>query len=100
MFESNELMPVADVDRTDRLVIMGANPAVSNGSVSTMPDAKQRIPDVRARGAVVVIDPRRTETARLADEHVAIAPGGDVSLLLAMLHVLVAESLCDENRMR
>ena len=100
MFGSSVLMPVADIDRTDRLVIMGANPAVSNGSVSTMPNAKQRIRDVRTRGAVVVIDPRRTETARLADEHVAIAPGGDVYLLLAMLHVLVTENLCDESKIR
>src|SRR5690606_32548039 len=95
MYGSNLLMPVADIDRTDRLVVLGANPAVSNGSVSTMPGAKQRIKAVRERGGtVVVIDPRRTETARLADEHVAVAPGGDVYLLLAMLHVLVAEKLC------
>lgn len=100
MFGSSVLMPVADIDRTNRLVIMGANPAVSNGSVSTMPNAKQRIRDVRSRGAVVVIDPRRTETARLADEHVAIAPGGDVYLLLAMLHVLVTENLCAESKIR
>ncbi|WP_062990625.1 molybdopterin oxidoreductase family protein [Nocardia anaemiae] len=100
MFGSNVLMPVADIDRTDRLVIMGANPAVSNGSVTTMPNAKQRIRDVRKRGTVVVIDPRRTETARLADEHVAIAPGGDVYLLLAMLQVLVSENLCAESWIR
>jgi anaerobic selenocysteine-containing dehydrogenase len=100
MFGSSVLMPVADIDRTDRLVIMGANPAVSNGSVSTMPNAKQRIRDVHSRGAVVVIDPRRTETARLADEHVTIAPGGDVYLLLATLHVLVTENLCDESKIR
>ncbi|MBF6452234.1 molybdopterin oxidoreductase family protein [Nocardia cyriacigeorgica] len=98
MFGSNVLMPVADIDRTDRLVILGANPAVSNGSITTMPGAKQRIRDVRGRGgSVVVIDPRRTETARLADEHVAVAPGGDVYLLLGMLHVLVAEKLYDER---
>ncbi|WP_280232648.1 molybdopterin oxidoreductase family protein [Nocardia cyriacigeorgica] len=101
MFGSNVLMPVTDIDRTDRLVILGANPAVSNGSITTMPGAKQRIRDVRERGGiVVVIDPRRTETARLADEHVAVAPGGDVYLLLGMLHVLVAEGLCDESAVR
>jgi anaerobic selenocysteine-containing dehydrogenase len=100
MFGSNVLMPVIDIDRTDRLVIMGANPAVSNGSITTMPNAKQRIRDVRKRGKVVVIDPRRTETARLADEHVAVAPGGDVYLLLAMLQVLVTENLCDERKIR
>lgn len=101
MFGSNVLMPVIDIDRTDRLVILGANPAVSNGSITTMPNAKQRIKDVRGRGGqVVVIDPRRTETARLADQHVSVSPGGDVYLLLAMLHVLVAENLCDEKAIR
>ncbi|MFX0577120.1 molybdopterin-dependent oxidoreductase [Nocardia nepalensis] len=101
MFGANVLMPVVDIDRTHRLVIMGANPAVSNGSVSTMPGAKLRIQKVRRRGGkVVVIDPRRTETARLADEHVAVAPGGDPYLLLGMLHVLVTEKLCDEDRIR
>ncbi|MET8654715.1 molybdopterin-dependent oxidoreductase [Nocardia aurea] len=99
MFGSNVLMPVTDIDRTHRLVVLGANPAVSNGSITTMPGAKQRIKDVRGRGGtVVVIDPRRTETARLADEHVAVTPGGDPYLLLAMLHVLVTEKLCDEGR--
>ncbi|WP_454199223.1 molybdopterin oxidoreductase family protein [Nocardia sp. Marseille-Q1738] len=101
MFGSNVLMPVTDIDRTDRLVILGANPAVSNGSITTMPNAKQRIREVRRRGGkVVVIDPRRTETARLADQHVAVCPGGDVYLLLAMLHVLVVEKLCDEKTIR
>ncbi|MEV6324692.1 molybdopterin oxidoreductase family protein [Nocardia sp. NPDC051787] len=101
MFGSNVLMPVTDIDRTDRLVILGANPAVSNGSITTMPNAKQRIREVRRRGGkVVVIDPRRTETARLADQHVAVCPGGDVYLLLAMLHVLVVEELCDAKAVR
>lgn len=100
MFGSNGLMPIADIDRTDRLVIMGANPAVSNGSVTTMPNAKHRIREVRQRGKVVVIDPRRTETARLADEHVAVAPGGDAYLLLAMLQVLISENLCDTTAIR
>ncbi|MDO3649561.1 molybdopterin oxidoreductase family protein [Nocardia mangyaensis] len=101
MFGSNVLMPVTDIDRTDRLVVLGANPAVSNGSITTMPGAKQRIREVRKRGgAVVVIDPRRTETARLADEHVAVRPGGDVYLLLGMLHVLLTEGLCDERAVR
>lgn len=101
MFGSNVLMPVTDIDRTDRLVILGANPAVSNGSITTMPGARDRIRAIRERGGtVVVIDPRRTETARLADEHVAVTPGGDPYLLLAMLHVLVTEKLCDETTIR
>ncbi|MFI9503898.1 molybdopterin oxidoreductase family protein [Nocardia sp. NPDC052566] len=101
MFGSNVLMPITDIDRTARLVILGANPAVSNGSITTMPGARDRIRAVRERGGtVVVIDPRRTETARLADEHVAVAAGGDPYLLLGMLHVLVTEKLCDERLIR
>ncbi|MEV5652055.1 molybdopterin oxidoreductase family protein [Nocardia sp. NPDC052254] len=101
MFGSNVLMPIADIDRTDRLVILGANPAVSNGSVTTMPNARQRIKRVRERGGrVVVVDPRRSETARLADRHLAVVPGGDVHLLLAVLHVLIEEKLCDERAVR
>lgn len=96
VFGSNVLIPITDIDRTQRLVILGANPAVSNGSLSVMPGAKRRIKAVRDRGGtVVVIDPRRTETARLADTHVAVRPGGDLYLLLGMLHVLINESLCD-----
>jgi anaerobic selenocysteine-containing dehydrogenase len=100
MFGHNTLLPVVDIDRTDHLLILGANPAVSNGSISTMPDAKGRIRKVRERGGrVVVVDPRRTETARLADEHVAVLPGGDPFLLLGMLHVLFAEGLADAGRL-
>ncbi|MCK8670869.1 molybdopterin-dependent oxidoreductase [Rhodococcus sp. HM1] len=92
MFGSNVLMPIADIDRTDRLLILGANPAVSNGSITTMPDARGRIAAIRRRGgSVVVVDPRRTETARLADEHVAVRPGGDPYLLLGMLHTILAD---------
>jgi anaerobic selenocysteine-containing dehydrogenase len=94
MFGDHTLMPIADLDHTDHLVIFGANPAVSNGSVSSMPDARSRIKAVRSRGGTVtVIDPRRTETARLADQHLSIRPGGDPALLLAMIHVILAEGL-------
>ncbi|ORV44774.1 oxidoreductase [Mycolicibacter engbaekii] len=96
VFGSNILIPITDIDRTQRLVILGANPAVSNGSLSIMPGAKRRIKAVRDRGGtVVVIDPRRTETAKLADQHIAVRPGGDTYLLLGMLHVLINENLCD-----
>ena len=96
VFGSNMLVPITDIDRTQRLVIVGANPAVSNGSLSIMPGAKRRIKAVRDRGGkVVVIDPRRTETARLADQHVSVRPGGDLYLLLGILHVLVDEELCN-----
>ncbi len=94
MFGDHTLLPVADIDRTDYLLVIGANPAVSNGSLSTMPDARGRLKAVQARGGrVVVLDPRRTETARLGSEHVSIRPGGDPHLLLAMLNVIFAEGL-------
>lgn len=96
VFGSNALVPITDIDRTQRLVILGANPAVSNGSLSIMPGARRRIKAVRDRGGrVVVIDPRRTETTKLADQHVAVRPGGDVYLLMGMLQVLISENLCD-----
>ena len=94
MFGDHAVFPVADVDRTDHLLILGANPAVSNGSITTMPDARGRIKAIRKRGGtVVVVDPRRTETARIADNHVAVRPGGDPYLLAGMLHVLFDDGL-------
>jgi len=92
-------IPVPDLDRTDHLLILGANPAVSNGSMMSLGDARGRLAGVRARGGrLVVVDPRRTETAALADAHHFIRPGGDAALLLAILHVLFAEALVDEAR--
>ena len=71
-----------------------AIPAVSNGSLMTAPDAAKRLKEIRARGGrVVVIDPRRTETAALADRHHFIRPGGDAYLLLALLQVIFADGL-------
>jgi len=94
MFGHFALLPVPDVDRTDHMLILGANPAVSNGSIMTAPGIRDRLRGIRARGGrVVVIDPRRTETARHASEHVQVRPGGDPYLLLGMLHVLFAEKL-------
>ena len=87
-------IPVPDIDRTKYLLIVGANPAVSHGSLMTMPDAPGRLKNVIARGGrVVVIDPRRTETARLASEHHFIRPGTDAAFLLAMVHTLLEEGL-------
>ena len=85
-------VPVPDIDRTQLLVILGANPMVSNGSMWTVPDFRGRAKALQARGGkIVVIDPRRTETAELADQHVFIRPGGDVFLLLGIVHTLFAE---------
>ncbi|MBI2394928.1 MAG: molybdopterin-dependent oxidoreductase [Deltaproteobacteria bacterium] len=92
MFGHVFYIPVPDIDRTEHLLIVGANPLVSNGSIMTAPDMKRRLSELRARGGrVVVIDPRRTETAAVADEHVFVRPGADAALLLAMIHVLFAE---------
>lgn len=94
MFGHGLLLPVPDLDRTQHLLIFGANPAVSNGSLLSAGDVKQRITAIRERGGrVVVVDPRRSETAALATEHHAIRPGGDALLLLAMLHVVFNEAI-------
>ena len=81
-----------DVDRSDWLLVVGANPLVSNGSMMTAPGIRERLAALQARGGkLVVIDPRRTETAKRADEHHFIRPGADTAFLLAMVHVLFEE---------
>jgi anaerobic selenocysteine-containing dehydrogenase len=87
-------IPVPDLDRTDYLLIVGANPYASNGSLCTAPDFPGRLEALRARGGkVVVVDPRRTRTAQEADEWLAIRPGTDGLLLAAIAHVLYKENL-------
>ncbi len=94
MFGHQFLVPIPDIDRTQYFLIFGGNPMASNGSLMTVPDFPQRARDLRARGAkMVVFDPRRTETAAIADEHVPVRPGTDAYLLLAMLHVVFADDL-------
>ncbi|MGV9565426.1 molybdopterin oxidoreductase family protein [Streptomyces sp. NPDC003480] len=89
-------IPVPDLDRTDHLLLIGANPLESNGSLCTAPDFPGRLRALKARGGTLtVIDPRRTRTARLADRHVAVRPGTDALLLAAMTHVLFEEDLVD-----
>ncbi|MCE8554577.1 molybdopterin oxidoreductase family protein [Ruegeria pomeroyi] len=86
------LMPIPDIDRTDFLLIIGGNPVVSNGSMMTAPGYGRRIDAIKARGGrVVVIDPRRTETAERAGEHHFIRPESDAWLLMAMLHVILSD---------
>ena len=88
------LHPIPDVDRTHYFLMLGANPLASNGSIWTVPDVCQRLKDLKSRGGkLVVIDPRRTETAELASEHLFIRPGSDAALLLAMIHVLFRDDL-------
>jgi anaerobic selenocysteine-containing dehydrogenase len=91
MFGHQVLLPVPDIDRTRLFVMFGANPLASNGSLMTAPGMKRRLEALRARGGrLVVIDPRRTETAALADIHLPIRPGTDALLLLAILQELFA----------
>ena len=94
MYGHQFLLPVPDVDRTSYFLIIGGNPIASNGSLMTVPDVAKRLSAIRERGGkVVVVDPRRTETARIASEHHFIRPASDAALLMAMLNTMRDENL-------
>lgn len=94
MFGDPLAIPVPDLDRTGHLLMLGANPLESNGSLASAPDFPGRLKAIRARGGkITVVDPRRTRTAALADEHVFIRPGTDAFFLMALVHTLFAEDL-------
>lgn len=94
MYGHQLFLPVPDIDRTSYLLVFGANPMASNGSLWTVPDFPNRLRELKARGGrMVVLDPRRTETAKVATEHHFVRPGSDAYVLLAMLHVLFDEGL-------
>jgi anaerobic selenocysteine-containing dehydrogenase len=100
MFGTYMSIAIPDVDRTQYLLVLGANPLVSNGSLFTAPDMPARLRALRRRGGkLVVVDPRRTRTAKAADEHVAIRPAADALLLAAMAQVLFADGLVDLGRL-
>jgi anaerobic selenocysteine-containing dehydrogenase len=100
LFGNPLAIPVPDVDRTDFLLVLGADPYSSNGSLWTAPDLPGRFAALRARGGrLVVVDPRRSRTARAADEHLPIRPGTDVYLLLGMVHELFAADLVAPGRL-
>ena len=100
MFGTALSVPVPDVDRTDYLLMLGADPLVSNGSLLTAPDMRGKIRAIRARGGrVVVIDPRRSRTAAEGTEHHFIRPGTDAHFLLGIVHVLVTEGLVRLGRL-
>jgi anaerobic selenocysteine-containing dehydrogenase len=100
MYGHQNLVPVPDLDRTDWMLIVGGNPLVSNGSLASMPAAEDRLRSVQQRGGrVVVLDPRRTETAKMADEHVFVRPGTDAALLLAMVRTILVEGLSRPGRL-
>ncbi|MFQ6331871.1 molybdopterin-dependent oxidoreductase [Nocardia sp. CWNU-33] len=96
MFGDPLTVPVPDLDRTDYLLMLGANPLESNGSLCTAPDFPGRLKAMRNRGGrFVVVDPRVTRTAKLADEHLFIRPGSDAYLLFGIVHTLFAQNLTD-----
>jgi anaerobic selenocysteine-containing dehydrogenase len=100
MFGHKLLLPVTDIDHTQHLLVLGANPVVSNGSMMTAPGFKRRLEELKMRGGrLVVIDPRRTETARIADQHHFIRPGTDALLLMALLQVIIDEGLENLGRL-
>ena len=90
------MIPIADIDRTSYFLVFGANPMASNGSLMTVPDFPNRLRELKKRGGrMVVFDPRRTETAKVADEHHFVRPATDAAVLLSMVHVLFEEDLTD-----
>ena len=94
MYGHGLLLPIPDIDSTDFMLILGGNPLASNGSIMTVPDVEKRLKALRARGGrLVVVDPRRSETAAIADSHLFIRPGGDAALLCGLLHTLFDEDL-------
>lgn len=94
------MFPIPDLERTDFFICMGGNPLVSQGSLMSGPNAKKRLGEIIARGGrVVTLDPRRTETAEIASDHIFIKPGSDAYFLLAVCQVLFAEGLVDLGRL-
>ncbi|MEM9255734.1 MAG: molybdopterin-dependent oxidoreductase [Pseudomonadota bacterium] len=100
LFGHKLLFPIPDIDRSNYFLMLGANPLASNGSIWTVPDVRKRIKAFAARGGkLVVLDPRRTETADLATEHHFMTPGSDAVFLLAVLNTLFEERLCRLGRL-
>ncbi len=99
MFGTPISVPIPDLDHTDHLLMLGANPFASNGSLMTAPDLPGRLRAIRARGGrIVVVDPRRSKTAEEADEWVAIRPGTDAHLLFGLVNVILASGRVDLGR--
>ncbi|HYD50826.1 MAG TPA: molybdopterin-dependent oxidoreductase, partial [Terriglobales bacterium] len=97
LYGNTLVLPVPDIDHTDYFLCIGANPAVSQGSVMVTPDIKAKLRAIRERGGkLVTVDPRFSETAKLADRHVFLRPGSDATFLLSLLHVLAADGRIDQ----
>ncbi|MEE4278452.1 MAG: molybdopterin-dependent oxidoreductase [Halieaceae bacterium] len=100
LFGHKSLFPIPDIDRSDYFLMLGANPLASNGSIWTVPDVKRRIRELQDRGGkLVVIDPRRTETAAIADEHLPVRPGSDALFLAALANTLFSEQLTEPGHL-
>jgi anaerobic selenocysteine-containing dehydrogenase len=100
MYGHQLLLPITDIDRCSYFLVLGANPMASNGSLMTVPDFRNRLKALQARGGkMVVIDPRRSETADVADEHLFIRPGTDAAFLLSLLKVMFDEGLARPGRL-
>jgi anaerobic selenocysteine-containing dehydrogenase len=100
MYGHGLLLPIPDIDHTDFMLILGGNPLASNGSIMTVPDVEKRLKAIQARGGkVVVVDPRRSETAAMADQHLFVRPGGDAALLFGVLNTLFSEGLTRESHL-
>lgn len=100
MYGHQLLLPIADIDRCDYFLVLGANPMASNGSLMTVPDFRGRLKALQARGGrMVLLDPRRTETAEVADEHHFIRPGTDAAFVLGLLKTLFEEKLADPGKL-
>ncbi|AHL76366.1 dehydrogenase [Stutzerimonas stutzeri] len=94
MYGHGLLIPIPDIDHTDFMLILGGNPLASNGSIMTVPDVEKRLKALKARGGkLVVVDPRRSETAAIADQHLFVRPGEDAALLFGLLNTLFEEGL-------
>lgn len=93
--------PIPDIDNTQLMVVIGGNPMVSNGSMMTAPGFQRRIKSLKKRGGrLIVIDPRRTDTAKMADEHFFVRPAQDAWLLLSMVHILFRDDLVSLNHLK
>lgn len=100
MYGHGLLLPIPDIDHTDFMLILGGNPLASNGSIMTVPDVEKRLKAIQSRGGkVVVVDPRRSETAAMADQHVFVRPGGDAALLFGVLNTLFSEGLSRDSHL-
>jgi len=99
LFGHQLMFPVPDIDHMDLFILLGSNPAASNGSLMSAPDYQARLKKIVKRGEVILIDPRKTETARVCSKHLFIKPGTDALLMLGILHTLFDENLIESGRL-